>query len=189
MFDLFNPSRWIIGVLVAASVVVGYVAWERHQQGVGEDRAVRRYETAITIQKTEARQTLAAETARVRTAEQALIDFKNQQEIIDAKNQSTVAGLDRRLRAATDTAGRLRDPNQTGGCGVGSGGATNAAGATANDRAADGANGAGLFSKPATDLFIRLTREADDINLAYIRCRAQALNDRALAGALAEKTQ
>lgn len=173
-----SPGRWLlIGALLAA-LVLGYFAWADHIGDKREAAVTARYNAAIGAQKKEAAQKLADETAKVATAEKALNDFKNQQELKDATNQKTVAGLSARLLNATGPAGRLRDPDAAG-CGRGGGGAQGADPASADDRANDPAQTGGLFSAGATQLLQRLTREADDINAAYISCRADAWSVRA----------
>lgn len=174
-----NPTRWLIILGAAASLILGYGLWTKHQQDIGEARSNARWETATEQLKADARTKLADETAKVRAAETALQDFKNQQELKDANNQKTVSDLAGRLRAAAGPAGRLRDPNATAGCGGGSGGATSQTAATIGDRADDAAQAGGLFSEGATELLQRLTREADDINVAYASCRADAFAVRA----------
>lgn len=173
----FNPTRWILLGLLVLALGLGYVAWADHQQEIGEQRATTRYNAAIAKQKDEARQLLAAEAAKTRAAERALRDFKDQRELEDGQNKVTVADLERRLRVAAGPGQRLRDPNAAG-CGRGGGGPESAAAAGASDRAADAAEAGGLLSAQLTGLLQRLTREADDINLAYASCRADALSVR-----------
>ncbi|MDO8251387.1 MAG: hypothetical protein Q7T78_16940 [Rhodoferax sp.] len=163
-----------IGGLLAA-LWLGSGAWATHQQGIGEARATARYNAAIDQQKLDAGAALARETGRARQAEQALQAFKNQQEIRDAKNKLVVGALADQLRAAAGPAARLRDPNAPG-CGVGGGSATGADPANTGGGAADITQAGGLFSTGATELFQRLTREADDINVAYASCRLDAFN-------------
>lgn len=163
-----------IGALLAA-LVLGYSAWVRHQQGIGEARAKTVYNAAITQQKTVAGELLAAETSKAATATAALNAFKLRQEKDDAQNKSTIADLAVRLRTAAGAAGRLRDPNAAG-CGGSGSGAPGADPARSGGGAADAAEAGGLFSAGATELLHRLTRDADDINTAYASCRADALS-------------
>lgn len=58
----------------------------------------------------------------------------------------------------------------------GGGGAQGADPARAGGGADDASQAGGLFSAGATELFLRLTREADDINIAYTSCRLDALS-------------
>jgi hypothetical protein len=172
---LLNPARWLLLLAAVAALGVGYLAWADHIGNVREEKVVARYEKQIKAQKAQAILDLATETAKTQAAERGLAEFKNQREITDAKNRTTVAGLERRLRNAAGPAGRLRDPNQAG-CGSGSGGAKDPAAASPVNRAADPAEAGGLFSAGATELLQRLTREADEINMAYSSCRADALS-------------
>jgi hypothetical protein len=173
--------NWIYRILAIGALigllVLAYQAWATHQQGIGEARATTAYNAAITQQKTAAGELLAAETGKANTATAALNAFKLQQEKDDAQNKSTIADLAVRLRTAAGPAGRLRDPNAPG-CGGSGSGAPGADPARAGGGAADAAETGGLFSAGATELFQRLTREADDINTAYASCRPDALKIR-----------
>lgn len=160
----------IAAVLVLlAALVFG----EQYIEGLGYDRRAAEDAAAMARQKIEAAATLASETAKTRTAEQALSHFKNAQELKDAADQKTVADLSDRLRRLAGPAGRLRDP-QAAGCGPSSSGNPGATAATPGDRADDPSQAGGLLSGGATELLLRLTREADDINAAYTSCRADA---------------
>jgi hypothetical protein len=175
----FNPARWLMLAVAVAALTAGYFGWANHQQGIGRaegrQEAKSEYDGKIKAQKNEATKLLAEETAKATAAGQALQDFKDQQEIKDGANQQTLAGLSAQLRAAAGLAGRLRDPNAAG-CGRGGVGAQGAAVSSTGDRANDTAEAGGLFSAGATELFQRLTREADEINNAYASCRRDAIN-------------
>ena len=167
-------SRAAVRLVICA---VAIVAYSYYQQQVGESRATAAYNTAIDRQKLDAGAALARETGKTRQAEQTLQAFKNQQEIDDAKNKLVVGALADQLRAAAGAAGRLRDPNaRPAGCGSGGGCAPGADPARAGGGAADAAETRGLFSKEASGLFQQLTREADEVNVAYISCRADSLS-------------
>lgn len=166
----------LVYALLLTVLGFGYGPWAAHQQGMGEARVTTSYNAAINQQKATAGQLLATETQKAATATKALHDSQAQREIDDAKNASTVAALAVRLRAV-GVAGRLRDPNAAG-CGGSGGGAQGADPARAGGGAADTAEAGGLFSAGATELFQRLTSEADNINIAYASCRADALNVR-----------
>ena len=161
---------------VLAVAVLLFGAWQ-YIDGRGYDRAAAEYTTAISAQKAKAAALLASETAKVRTAEQALQSHLNAQNLKDAENAQTLAALSDRLRAAAGPAGRLRDPAAAG-CGGGSAGSTGAATTGAGDRAADPAETGGLLSADFTGLLQRLTRDADAINAAYASCRADAFATR-----------
>ncbi len=166
-------GRLLLWGLAAAALLAGAYALERHVEQRGYDRAAAEYTAAIQKLQAEAATTLAAETAKTRSAERALAAAKTNQELKDATHQKTIAGLSDRLRTAAGPAGRLRDPNATP-CGCGGdrppGDPATATAAGATDRAAAG----GLLSEPLTELLQRITREADDINAAYASCRADA---------------
>lgn len=162
----------LAAIIALAAAVLGY---GRQQYQLGVTHTTDRYEAAIQRQKTDAANTLAAETEKIRLLERALQAATHQQETQDALNQKTVADLSDRLRRAAGLGLRLRDPNATpAGCWPGGSGAQGAAAATAPDRAADAAEAGGLLSAQLTGLLQQLTREADDINAAYTSCRADA---------------
>lgn len=160
------------GVLVGAALFGGYLAWASHQQGIGDARATAAYNARIEAQKKGAAATLAKETAKVVATERALQDFKNRQEVKDAGNKKTVDNLTARLRDLAGHSGRLRDPNA--GRGGGSSGADGTAPAAPGDSADNGTEAAGILSTELTEFLQRLTLEADEINTAYISCRADA---------------
>lgn len=166
-------------IRLAAALAVAVVLWSAWQyiDGRGYDRARAECAAAIAEQKAKAAALLASETAKVRTAEQALQTITHTQNLKDAENAQNLAALSDRLRRAAGPTGRLRDPAATG-CGAGSGGATGAATAGAGDRATDPAQAGGLLSADFTGLLQRLAREADDINAAYASCRSDAYSVR-----------
>ena len=166
-------GRLLLWGLAAAALLAGAYALERHVEQRGYDRAAAEYTAAIQKLQAEAATTLATETDKTRSAEQALATAKNNQELKDAARQKTIAGLSDRLRSAAGPAGRLRDPNATQ-CG-GSGGSPPGDPATATAAGpTDRAEAGGLLSGPLTELLQRLARDADDINAAYASCRADA---------------
>lgn len=179
----FNPTRWLMLIAAVGALALGYVAWADHQQDIGEARATERFGKAIAVQKAEAARVLAVEVAKVAAAQAALQEFKNQQEIKDAENQKTVSNLSARLRGLAGPAGRLRDPH-AGRCGCGGGDATAAVAPAPGDRADDAAEAGGLVSEPLSRLLLELTVSADEINTAYISCRADAFAVR--SGALVQ---
>ena len=172
------PWRWLAAAGLAVALSFAYFAWRDHQRDIGSDRERAKWEQAIAMQKAEAASLLAAEKDKTAIAERTLAEFKNRQEIEDAQNRTTISTLERRLRDAAGPAGRLRDPNAAG-CGSSGGGAAGEASSGASDRAADAAPAGGLLSVQISDLFGRLLREADEVNIAYAACRADALNIRA----------
>lgn len=164
-------------IIAAILAIVGAFAGGEFD---GRQRAHTADVAATEALKVQAASDLAAETAKTRTAEQALQAITNTQNLKDASHEKTVADLSARLQRAAGPAGRLRDPNATaGGCGAGGGGAQGATTSAAGDRTADGAETGGLLSEQLTGLLQRTQREADAINDAYASCRATAIADRA----------
>ena len=160
-----------IAAVVALLVVLFF--GEQYIERRGYDRAKAEDTASINQQKAEAAATLANEIQKTRTVEQALQTFKNDQELKDATHQKTVASLSDRLRALADTSGRLRDPNADR-CGSGGGATQGEPPAAPGDRPGDPAEAGGLLSAQLSGLLQRLGREADDINVAYASCRADA---------------
>lgn len=156
---------------IAAGLVLALLLALRQVDQRGYNRAMAEATAATNALKTEAAATLVSETAKTRTAEQALQDMKNTQELHDADHQKTVADLSDRLRRLAGPAGRLRDPHAAG-CGGSSGSAPGAAAPATGDRADDAAQTGGLLSESLSGLLSRLQREADTINIAYASCRA-----------------
>lgn len=181
MFPLLGLYRYWGYLLLAAAffagITVSYFAWRAHQRDIGEQVATVRYETVITEQKEVAQRTLAKVTADVRAKEKALTDFKNTQEIKDAKARKIVADLSTRLRDNAGVTGRLRDP-QAAGCGGGSDNPDDLNPPNAIARAGNQPETGGLFSAGASQLLSRLTHEADEINLAFGSCKADAISIR-----------
>jgi hypothetical protein len=174
--DWLNPGRWLLYAAFIGALWLGYTAWADHQQGIGEARANARWQQATDKLKAEARDKLAAETAKADKATDELRKFKDAQELKDAQARKTVADL--RQRLATVPGGRLRDPNAPG-CGIGGGGpeAKNSPGAQHSDP--DGTQTGGLLSAELTGLLQRLQSEADEINIAYAACRGDSRQLRA----------
>lgn len=176
IFDVL--PGWVYAILLV--VAVGALAMETDTankaklEAQTQKTAVQTMKTAIEKIKGDAALELAAETGKTLDLQTKLQDLKNTQEIRDAQNRKAVAALSDRLRAAGGPTLRLRDPFQIGGCGGGGGspapqGASSAVGSGDNP-----AEAGGLLSAQLTGLLGRLTREADDINVAYISCRADA---------------
>lgn len=159
-------------IILAMALIGGYLAWQSHQQGIGEARATAAYNQKIDIQKKEAADVLKKETAKVAAAEKALQHFKNIQEVKDAGNKKITDNFAARLRDLAGPAGRLRDPNAGHG---GGSGAPNSASPTGPGNSPDnGAEAPGLLSAELTKFLQQKMSEADEINLAYTSCRADA---------------
>lgn len=165
----------LLAVIALGAAAFGLVHYG-HSKGVAETTAT--YEAALSKQKLEASLKLTDETAKTRRAELALQTFKNEQDLKDEKHQTIVAAMSTRLRGLAGSAGRLRDPNQTG-CGSSGGSAPGAAAAATADRSDDGAEAGGLLSAELSGLLQQRTQEADVINIAYASCRADAFKVRA----------
>ena len=164
-------------ILIKIAAVVALLAvlffGEQYIEGRGYDRARVEDQVAADKLKADAAAELASQTAKTRSAEQALQDLKNTQELQDATHQKTVADLSSRLRNLAGANGRLRDPHAAG-CGPSGGGTTGEAATAAGDRATDTAETGGLLSADLSGLLQRLQLEADTINVAYASCRADA---------------
>ncbi|MBU2539155.1 MAG: hypothetical protein KKH22_12035 [Proteobacteria bacterium] len=161
-------------VLLVALLVAGYSFWANHQQGIGEARATAAYNKAIDDQKLTAAATLALETAKTVAIEKRLQDLKNRQEVKDANNKKITAALTARLHDLTDPHGRLRDPHADAECGSRSGGTNDSNAAGPGNSPDHGTEATGILSAELSGLLQRLTIEADEINNAYISCRADA---------------
>ena len=181
----FNPTRWLLLLALGVAVVGGgALLLHRHdaaQQEIGAAAQKKVDQAAADELKGQARELLDAETDKTRAAETALRVFIDQQELKDANNRTTVAGLERRLSAAAAShGGQLRDPNASK-CGLSGGGAPGQPAASSVDRPADAAGAGGLLSVQLSDLLRAKLRRADDINIAYTACRADALTVRTVS--------
>ena len=161
---------WVKWAAIAVAAVVCFGAgWTA--QGWRADAKLAKVNHSIDKQKQDAADLLIKETARANAAEKALQDAKNAQEVKDVQAQKTVNALQSRLAALT-VDGRLRDPNA--GRGGGSGGPQGSTPSATGNSPDRGTEAAGLLSAELTGLLQRLQREADEINNAYLSCRADA---------------
>lgn len=166
-------SMTLAKIAAALVLLAALFFGEQYIEGRGYARAVAENEAAINKQKVAAVGLLLSETQRANAIERRLQNLKNIQEQKDATHQKTVADLSERLRSLSGPAGRLRDPNAPG-CGRGGGGTAGEATAPPGDRPTDQPEAGGLLSADLSGLLQRLTREADEINSAYLSCRADA---------------
>lgn len=169
--DLLGPYKWVAIAVAIVAALGGVGALEAHVEGIGYDKAAHVYQASIDKQKAEAAATLASETARVRAAETALQDFTNSRNENDATNEGALSVLADKLHAA----GRLRDHNATGCSGPASG--TQVA-ASSGAGGKDDSSAGWLLSVEASDFLRGQARLADEINAAYISCRADAFKVR-----------
>lgn len=164
---LLNPGRWMLYAAALAALVAGYFAWQTHERGVGAAP----YIAAIKKQNIEAAATLKRLTEQVQAKEKALQDFTNERNENDATNEGALSVLADKLHAA----GRLRDHNATGCSGPASG--TQVA-ASSGAGGKDDSSVGWLLSVEASDFLRGQARLADEINAAYISCRADAFKVR-----------
>jgi hypothetical protein len=176
LYRLAAIAALVLGLVAAGWAALHHYGNGREAEGVAKTTAT--YETALKKQKAEAAKLLDAERAKTAAAESALRQFKDEQEVKDGQHQATVNDLERRLRSAGGPSMRLRDPYATG-CRLSGGSAQGATAASPGAGAADAAEGSGLLSKQLTALLFELARSADEINIAYASCRADAMNLRA----------
>lgn len=169
----------IAAAVVVGAVTAGYFSWRTVQRDIGAQAQYEVDRAAMEQIKADARVKLDEAAARRDAAEQALLAFKNKQEVTDAKNKATNAALATKLAAlsAADR-GRLRDPNADAGCGSGGGNTASPPTPTASGSPDDGTKTGGLLSVQLSDLLRERLREADEINIAYAACRADALHIR-----------
>ena len=147
------------------------------EQGKEEQRIVD--QAATDKLKKEAAEALDNAIKSKALVERTLNEAKNIQEVKDAKNTRTVADLTGRLAALGSVSnGRLFDPNQTSGCRDSSGSAPNPIATASESGRSDRAEAGGLLSEPLSRLLLQITREADEVNIAYIACRQDAFSIR-----------
>lgn len=156
-----NPLRWIMLLALCGSLTLGYFSWRSHEREIGAQP----YIEQLAQIKAESARVLKIETDKANAITLALKDFKVAREKQDVINNQTIEILADKLHAIA-SAGRLRDPNGCGGSAQGP-----SVGGTENSQG-NGAEAGGLLSREISELFISLTREADEVNAAYISCRA-----------------
>lgn len=170
-------GAWLWRVLAVAALLGGLYMLERHIEQRGYDRAEADYTAAIERLHADAAAQLAEEFNKTRAAEQALNDAKNNQELKDATHTQTIARLSDRLRRAAGPAGGLRDPNAAE-CGRGGRGPEGSPATATAAGPTDRAEAGGLLSEPLTQFLFEQAASADELNNAYISCRADAMNIR-----------
>ena len=169
------PYKLLAAFLAVAAIVAAVLGYGHRQYSKGYQIATTEANTKIDRLKLDAAATLADQVTKTHAAEQSLQDFINRQEKQDALYKKTVSDLHELVRAAAGPVGRLRDPNAAPGCRLGSSSATGQSTAAASSGADNTSETSGLFSAGATELLERITREADEVNLAYASCRPYAL--------------
>lgn len=157
----------LIASLVVASFIGLLGAYVYH---LGYEKRDIQAKLEIAHIKAEAAEKLKTETDKVTAIEANLRDFKDIQEFTDATNEKAVSILADKLHAS-----RLRDPNA-----VGCRSAEAKDSTPADNRPTDGAEAGRVLSAQLTGLLAKLTREADEVNLAYISCRADSADIRAI---------
>ena len=173
---LFNIiPGWIWAILFAGATATACV--ETHQKTLAQ-LDTQTLKTAIGAQKLEASRLLTKMTERADAATLELATAKATQETKDAQAAQTVETLKSQLAAAAGPAGRLRDPNAPG-CGSSGGSPEGQTPGNPQGGPGDAPQAGGLLSAELTGLLSKLTFEADDINEAYISCRADSLQVRA----------
>jgi hypothetical protein len=153
-------ARIAIAVVILLALAASH--WKAYHVGGANSRA----ELAEYVAKQQ--QELNEATGKVLMQERALQSAKQTREKQDAINKKTISDL-----SAGFTGIRLHDPFAASGCT-----SESATPSAANDSAGNTAEGSGVFSARASELLQRLTREADEINIAYIACRADGENIR-----------
>lgn len=179
MIALYLAKYWRLIAITAAVValIAGYFAWQSHQRGIGaqQERAI--WQEAIAEQKRKAGEALEEERAKITESERLLNEARSAQETKDTTNARTIETLSAELSHIK----RLRDPYAKPGCGCGGSSAKGEDPASTVAGADNGAQASGLLSEGLSDLLRNLTRESDEINIAYASCRQDAMKVRELS--------
>ncbi len=163
-------SALLAGVLVVI-LAIGGASWKAYDAGEAHQASLDG--AALQKQKDEAARTLLAETNRANAAERKMASNVHDAEVKSELDSHAIDDLAGKLRVASGSNNRLRDPNaRPGSCGSGPQGAYPVA---TGNRQLDGTETPGLLSTELTGLLQRVTREADDINNAYTACRGERL--------------
>ena len=165
-------------LLAIIGLAVGIYFFGEHRFQQGDDAASLRWGSVVDKMKIEAAADLAKEVLKTKSVEDVLASALHERELKDADNHKTIEVLSTYIRNLVGDTGRLRDPNATG-CGSSGGGTAGQTFSSASSGPADGTETGGLLSVQITELFTGIVREADDINEAYISCRADSLQVRA----------
>lgn len=174
-----DPYRWLLGLMLVASLLVGAWYLERKIEQRGYDRAESIYTKKIAEQKAEATKLLGDEKDKVAGLEKAMLQSSLLQEIKDANSAKTIAGLRGQLAGLADADGRLRDPNAQEPRCRGSGGSPQTQSASdPRSGPSHPAEATGLLSAELSGLLQRLTSEADELSNAYSSCRADTIQVR-----------
>lgn len=160
---LLSPTRWLIIGLLITTLITGYFSWRGHEREIGAEP----YKELIKANNKAAEEKYIALEAKSNQTTQELKDFKKVQEATDATNEQTIAIL------AKHSVSRMRDPNQAR-CSSGSAQSTDSA--STGDSPKDPPETGGLLSEELTGLLNQRAFEADQINNAYISCRADIFN-------------
>lgn len=153
-------NRLYAALALVIALAIGYGLWERHI------RAEITAEFNLKIQKQKAEALDMYEKALAKGKKQT-----EEQEVKDTVNEQTITILADKLHVA-----RLRDPNA--GRGQNNSPSTPSSNGSGQENTTEAS---GLLSTELTGLLQRLTSEADEINNAYISCRADAYNVRKLS--------
>jgi len=172
----------LLSALVLGAALLGLKAYGAHEYQAGVDATTARYEAALTKQKNEASQKLAAAVADTRAIERTM---QEQQAAAAAKGEQ-----DAKAKRAVEIAlaaerkrngGRVRDPwADTTGRGCGGGNASGAVAADPGKGASDAAAETGLLSLRFSELLAERLSAAETVNEAYALCRADAFTVRGL---------
>jgi hypothetical protein len=172
---LFIKAGAAVALLLA--LVFGVRMWTNSIRASERALVVAEYNIQIDKLQSDARDTLADVTAKVESGNKKLRDAKEIQEFNDVVNTKALAMLADRSHALA-SAGMLIDPNAQA-CGCGSSGTAFANSTTPSAGVGNPAKAGGVLSRPLSQLLFDITRDADEINVAYISCRADALAIRA----------
>ncbi len=154
--------RWILMALLVASLAAGCVEKVKLESS---KKSLAELTAAVEKQKVDAKALLASETAKTEAVNAKLNDAKDKQESEDAINNQTITVLADKLHAT-----RLRDPGG-GGCG---GSTQSGVAASPTTGTTDTAKDTGFLSAELTNFLIGQAKAADEVNLAYISCRADS---------------
>lgn len=175
-----TTNKLILGAILATAVMagLGYAGYRIDRRATAIENS--RWQMEIKELKLQASRELTLARDQRDLAQGKLNQALAEQERKDDANKEIVAGFELKLRAARAlSAGRMRDPNATG-CRGGGQDATGQGSGSPVNGGNNPAETSGLLSAELTGLLDKLTREADDINVAYASCRADAFTIRSL---------
>lgn len=169
--------KFIVIVACFMAFIIAINSWNNHEQSIGASIEKLKYEKILAVQKAESEALLASETSKVIDIERKLNEMKNQREVVDNENKKKVDNLSNSVRILTGAV-RLRDPNAR--CGQNNSTSKGATTSNTSNSTGNGTNAGELLSPELNQLLWDRAEKADRINIAFLSCKEDSKNIRAM---------